>query len=116
MGIRKRRDPSDAPRPETKKNPPTQKNELETKKSTIYRRNRPDPGRGRNTNDEAESQPFSQHDYRHHRAHKGRRARESEGIRKGRDPGDAPRPETKKSTSNRRNRPDPVRNRNDEAE
>ena len=36
-----------------------------------------------------------------------RRERESEGIRKRRDPGDAPRPETKQSTSNRRNRPDP---------
>ena len=51
-----------------------------------------------------------------------RRARESEGIRKRRDPGDAPRPatknepETKKSTSNRRNRPDTVRNIHDEAE
>merc|ERR1712037_1095601 len=53
-----------------------------------------------------------------------RRERESEGIRKRRDPGDAPRPETKKeprpdtkqSTSNRRNRPDPVRNIHDEAE
>merc|ERR1712100_455385 len=53
-----------------------------------------------------------------------RRARESEGIRKGRDPGDAPRPETKKeprpetkkSTSNRRNRPETVRNIHDEAQ